>query len=77
MLTLNVFKKCIIIDKTLTTNFYTILRNKAKKRYQQNNSKLVIKAINVLVLPLFSVFLNWKKNGLTFENNRGNSNWNI
>lgn len=55
----------------------TILRNKAKKRCQQNNSKLVIKAINVLVLPLSSVFLNWKKNELTFENNRGNSDWNI
>lgn len=69
-------KNVLLLTKHLPL-ISTILRNKAKKRCQQNNSKLVIKAINVLVLPLSSVFLNWKKNGLTFENNRGNSDWYI
>lgn len=50
-------KNVLLLTKHLPL-ISTILRNKAKKRRQQNNSKLVIKAINVLVLPLSSVFLN-------------------
>lgn len=50
-------KNVLLLTKHLP-QISTILRNKAKKRCQQNNSKLVIKAINVLVLPLSSVFLN-------------------
>lgn len=50
-------KNVLLLTKHLPL-ISTILRNKAKKRCQQNNSMLVIKAINVLVLPLSSVFLN-------------------
>lgn len=58
-------KNVLLLTKHLPL-ISTILRNKAKKRCQQNNSKLVIKAVNVLVLPLSSVFLNWKKFGLEY-----------